>query len=249
MAAPRPAPAPVQNGIIGGSNVYGRTGLLFTETAQTIQPGHASATGNLLYWKKDQVKIYTMPEIGANYGVAPNMEVGGSIEYLSLHAPGGFSASGLGYFSVSGKYVFEAKEANMPDFAALAEISHGPMAKKLGDSGNDFTLKGLVTRPLPNKLLLNGGAGLLFVGSRDNIDGETVFQVEAGAGYPFTPELTGIAELAVNRFGKNDGVFSVGVRGTTSMPALRWQALLGFGVGSYAADYTIGGGVRYSFGS
>jgi len=149
---------------------------------------------------------------------------------------------------VSGKYVFEAKEADMPDFAALAEISHGPMAKKLGDSGTDFTVKGLVTRPLPNKLLLNGGAGFLHLGSRDGSQSETVFQVEGGAGYPLTPTLTGIAELAVNRFGKNEGLFSLGVRGTTLVPAWRWQALVGFGVGSNASDYVIGGGIRYSFG-
>ena len=65
-----PAPAPVPDAMIGGSNVYGRTGLLFTETAQTIQTGHASATGNLLYWKSDQLKVYTIPEIGANYGIS-----------------------------------------------------------------------------------------------------------------------------------------------------------------------------------
>jgi hypothetical protein len=29
---------------------------------------------------------------------------------------------------------------------------------------------------------------------------------------------------------------------------LRWQSLLGLGVGSNAADYVLGGGVRYSFG-
>jgi hypothetical protein len=242
------APAPVRSGIIGGSNVYGRTGLLFTETAQTIQPGHASATGNILFSKNDQWKSLTIPVVGANYGVAPHMEIAGSAEVLSEKVTGAASASGLGYLSVSGKYVFEAKKADMPDFAALAEISHGPLTKKLGDDGTNVTVKGLITRPLPNKLLLNGGAGLLFVGSRTHSSSDTVLQVEGGAGYPLTPKLTGIAELAVNRFGKDDGLFSLGLRGTTSSPAWRWQALVGFGVGSNAPDYTIGGGVRYSFG-
>jgi hypothetical protein len=89
--------------------------------------------------------------------------------------------------------------------------------------------------------------GLLFVGGRGDQDGDTVLQLEAGAGYPFTPKLSGIAELAINRFGDDDGRFSFGLRGKAT-PTIRWQALLGFGVGKDAVDTTVGGGVRWAFG-
>jgi hypothetical protein len=184
--------------------------------------------------------------LGVNYGLSHNWELGAHAEFLSVDTPAG-DESGAGYVSASGKYVFPHRAAEGPHFAALAELAHGPFDDDLGDDGTDVTVKGLVTHWMPNQLMLNGGLGLLFVGERGPADDDTVIQVEAGVGYPLTARLTGIAELAVNRFGEDTGLASFGLRGGRQA-GLGWQAFLGLGIGSDSPDLTLGAGLRQAFG-
>jgi hypothetical protein len=239
------APRPESSGFITGSNVFGQTGLLFTETAQTVGDGNASGTAHLTFGSGDDVDVLSVP-VGFNVGLSPDFELAGHAEFQSVDAPWG-DASGAGYLALNGKYVFPHRNADLPHFAASVEVAHGPLSDDLGDDGTDVTLKGLVSHWAPHQLLLNGGLGILVQGSRAGADNDTVLQLEGGLGYPLTPSLTGIAELALNRFGEDTGLVSFGLRGGRQA-GLGWQALLGLGIGSASPDLTVGGGLRWGFG-
>ena len=91
---------------ITGTNIFGRTGLFFSDTAQAPKMGAGSLTGHLLYGTGD-IDSIQIP-LGFNYGIAENFEVSASLDYLSLDLdlPPGFgddSVSGLNTLTVSVK--------------------------------------------------------------------------------------------------------------------------------------------------
>lgn len=230
-----------------GTNTGARTGLFFSDTAQTPGDGKAFFTGHLLYGMDDNFDLLQIP-FGANYGIGPDFELSGTLEFvhLSLDLPANAAAddsrSGLGNITVGGKYVIRHPGEIPPDIGFGVDVSHGPLSDDLGDDATDVTFKGMITHTVAGGLLVNGGLGFLVLGDRGGQDNDVVVQVNGGVGYPLTPALTGIAELGVNQFGDDDGIFAFGVRGGLRQ---RFQILLGFGIGDASPDITLGAGVRF----
>lgn len=246
-------------GPLQGPTLGGPTGLFFADTAQ-VSPPHSGYWGaGFLYGSFDHVDQMTIPFF-VNHGVAENLELSASLPFISEHfdVPDGLDLkkdeSGLGNLTFGGKYKIPNLPSDMPDFAIGADLGFGPLSSDLGGNGVDIHVKGAATYMLPQGLLVNGGLGILHTGSRDvkvagitvTTDGDTSVQLNGGLEYPLTPELSGIAELDINQFGKNDGVLAVGVRGGA---ALRFQALIGLGIGSNAPDFTLGGNIGIPFGA
>lgn len=241
-----PAFAAAEGEVITGSNVFGQTGLLFTETAQTVGHGRGAGTLFATLGSDDDVNVLNIP-LGFAYGVSPHFELSGHGEFTSVNVDGpGEDRSGAGYIAFNGKYAFPRRDAALPVFAVSVEVAQGPLSEDLGDDGTDVTIKGLATHWGSSRLLLNGGVGVLVVGSRGGADSDTVVQLDGGLGYALTPGLTGIGELALNRFGEDTGLVSFGLRGGLAA-GLGWQALLGLGIGSASPDITLGAGLRWGF--
>lgn len=240
-----------------GANVYGRTGLLFTDTAQVAGDGKGLAGAHLLMFSDDDFDGFSAL-FGAGYGIQ-QVELYGSGELASRDPDQGDSASGLGSINVGGRWQLPVTGRDLPDFAVGLDISHGPLDDDLGPDGTDITLKGMATHVIaPQGLLINGGLGILFVDEREvqvvtpvgtftaESDSDTVIQLNAGAAYPFTPSLTGIVELAINQFGEDAGALSLGVRGKTR-GGIGFQGLLSFGLDE-APDLALGAGLFVGFG-
>jgi len=249
---------------LAGTNVYGRSGLLFTDTADVSPTGQGAVSGHLLFGTDDDFDQISLP-VGVNYGIADNIEVSANIPFVSvdLDVPAGSgiddSRSGLGSFTFGGKLRVPGNGRDMPDFGVGLDLAYGPLSDDLGGDGLDFNIKGMVTHRFAGGLLVNGGLGIIRIGEHEiefthpvtgqkmtvDSDSDTDLQVNAGLGYGLTPGLTGIAEFAINQFGDDAGVFAVGLRGGSNV---RFQGLVGLGIGSDAADVTVGGGVSMGFG-
>lgn len=258
--------------LITGNNIYGRTGLLFSDTAEAPSQGMAGVTGHLLIGSGDDVDTIQLP-LGVNYGLAENFEISAGIDYVSLkldlpNVPGANldkSRSGLNVLTLGGKYVIPRPGGAPFDMALGMDISHGPLTSEIGEDGTDIGLKGILSYTvMPQKVFLNGGLGLLFVDGRDvetrvvnpitgavttvkaNGDSDTVLQVNGGLGYMLNPNLMGIAELGINQLGDDNSVLAFGVRGRAS-DTLTWQALLGLGLNDNPSDIILGGGLTHRF--
>src|SRR5687767_10554017 len=59
------------NDVLTGVNLFGRTGLFFSDTAQVPKEGRGSFVGSLLYGSGDDIDFIEIP-LGGNYGVAEN---------------------------------------------------------------------------------------------------------------------------------------------------------------------------------
>lgn len=241
--------------ILTGTNVFGRTGLLFSDTAQVPDKGRGAFVASLLYGSGDDVDYINLP-FGGNYGVADNFELSASVDYLAVEldlpplpasAAVDDEASGLNRITVGGKYRIPASSNDMPDFAVGLDISNGPMEDDLGDSGTDINLKGMATFKVRSDLLVNGGLGILLEDDRNGVDGDNALQLNGGAAYKLRPDLAGIVELSINGRGEDDGVLAGGVRGRLGSGSARFHALLGLGIGSDAADFILGTGVQLPF--
>ncbi len=256
------------NGHIPGTNVYGRTGLFFTDTAEAPSEGSASVTGHLLYGSGDELDTIQLP-VGVNLGLVENLELSAGIDYarIKFDYPGtaGNTESGLNVLTVGGKYVIPRLAGEPLNLAVGLDISHGPLTSKLGNDGTDFTLKGIMSYTLmPQKVFLNGGIGLLFLDGRDvetqavdpltgavstvkaKGDGDTVFQLNGGMGLMLNPDLMAIAELGINQLGDDSSILSGGLRGRAS-DSLTWQALLGIGLNDNPSDFVLVGGLTHRF--
>lgn len=237
---------------VPGTNIFGRSGLFFTDTAETSAWGRGSFTGHFLYDTDDDYNQIRLP-FGFNYGLMENVEISANLPFISrdLDAPAGVddSQSGLGSLAVGGKLRVPGHNS-MPDIGLGLDLGYGPLSDDIGEDGLDFNVKGMVTQTFSNGILVNGGLGVIHIGSRDidgggETDSETEVQLNGGVGVPLMPNLTGIAELAINQFGEDNGVFSLGVRGGRGV---KGQVLLGIGVGDNAPDLSLGAGVNVGFG-
>jgi len=248
---------------ISGSNIFGRKGLLFTDTAETPNKGDSSFSGHLLLGEGDDFDQIQIP-FGFNYGLDQNIEISASTQFLDqdLDLPNiagvslDESRSGLGSITVGGKYRIEPQDRSLPDFALGLDLSFGPLSDDLGDEGIDANIKGLATHTLSNGILLNGGLGILFIGGRDvevihpvtgqitkvKDDSDTEIQIHGGIGVPFRPDMTFIAELGIDQLGDENSVLGLGVRGGRNT---KYQLILGLGLDDAAPDISIGGGVTF----
>jgi hypothetical protein len=232
-----------------GTNVGGRMGLFYLDTAEVPALGQAGVTGHLLFGSGDLFDRVELP-VAFNMGLVENLEVSASLPYVSLdldlppNAQADDTVSGLGNLTLGGKYRIPGDPGSYPDFGVGVDLAVGPLSDDLGDDGVDVTFKGLATHTFPNKLLLTGGLGLMRVDGRGG-DSDTVAQLNGGVGLPFTDALTALVELGINQFGDDNGILSLGLRGGRQ---IRYQASIGLGLGDDAADTTLGVGVNYGFG-
>lgn len=226
-----------------GSNIYGKTGLFFAETAQTQPAATASGVLHGLFGFDDNFNSIQIP-LGVNYGIVQNFEgaMSLSFDWIDPDAPRAETRNGIGSIRFGGKYVYDVPDQTMPDVGVSLDIAHGPLSDDLGEDGTDFDLEGLVTHTFSTGFLLNGGLGVLIEGDRGADDGDTAVRFNVGAGIPITPNLSGIAELAINRFGEDDGIFAFGIR---AQGPVQCQVFFGVGVGDASADISLGGGVRF----
>lgn len=238
---------------IDGSTLDGRTGMFFTGAAEAPTAGHGHLTLGANLYTGSGYTAFDLPMVGINYGVVKNLELAASLPLKFDSYSGGGSQSGLGVLSFGGKYVIPSKNVN---FAVGMDIQTGPVSKDLGYRSTVINPKGLVTYRIPGAegLVLNGEFGLGFWSTSDttySYGGYTVttpgvsssyVQVKAGLGYPFSPKLTGIAEIGINEFGDAGSALAVGIRTGTKT---KLQALASIGLGSMATDFMLGGAVVF----
>jgi len=238
---------------IDGSTLDGRTGMFFTGAAEAPAVGHGNITAGVNLYTGTGYTNFDLPMVGINYGIVKNLELAASLP-LQFESPSvGDSQSGLGVFSIGGKYVIPAKSVN---FAVGMDIRTGPVSKDLGYRTTVFNPKGLVTYRIPGAdgLVLNGEFGVGFWSTGDTtytIGGysytvagvsDSYVQLKAGVGYPFSPKLTGIAELGINEFGDSGSALAVGIRTGTKT---KLQALASIGLGAGAPVFMLGGAVVF----
>jgi len=237
---------------IEGTTQDGRTGMFFSQTADTSAVGHGKITAAVDYGSSSGYSVLEIPLFGINYCVVKNLELGASIPFELVSVDGGDSQSGLGSLTLGGKYVIPSQKVN---FAVGLDIMVGPLSEDLGQSSTDFSPKGMVTYTLPTGMVLNGELGFVITGDQTythvHMDGhveevsynaDDYIQLKGGVGIPFTPKLTGIAELGVNQFGDSGSAMGFGIRTGTKT---KLQALLAIGLGDGAPDFTLGGAVAF----
>jgi hypothetical protein len=223
--------------------------MFFTGAAEAPATGHGNITAGVNLFTGSGYTSFDLPMVGINYGVVKNLELDASLP-LEFDSPSvGDSQSGLGVFSIGGKYAIPTKAVS---FAVGMDIQTGPVSKDLGYRSTVVTPKGLVTYKIPGAdgLVLNGEFGVAFWSTSDTtvlVDGYTYtvagvsdsyVQLKAGVGYPFTRTLTGIAELGINEFGDSGTALAVGLRTGTKV---KLQALASIGLGTAAPDFMMGG--------
>lgn len=223
-----------QNGI----NLYGRPGLIYTDSAEApaVSRGHVGIHAD--YESMTDSSAFRVP-FGASYGIAQDLQLHASLDFLSVSPDMDEGRSGLNALTFGGKYAFPGSRPNTPSFAVGLDITTLPLSDDLGPSGTDIHPKGMITHTFPSGLVLMGELGFVITGKQKEDD---FIQLKGGVGIPFTPALSGIAELSVNEYGDSGSALAFGVRGRGGRKT-GFQAFLGIGLGDAAPDFTLGGGV------
>ncbi len=203
---------------IEGADLNGRPGYFFADTANT--PNQGQIMGAAHVWFDSAFNGLSIP-FGGAYGITDQIQVHAS---SSFYAAGGLS--GLNFLTFGGKYGFKHVAPGL-NIAAGLDLSIGPLyvanASALG-----FDPYGIVTYTFIDGLQLNGQLGVFVPGGRSyanplygiipnqpqniSLTPPAYLQFNAGAAYPFDPDLTGIAELAVNGEGNAATPLIVGLR-------------------------------------
>lgn len=243
---PRKAQA-VEKVFQSGVNLYGRPGLIYTDSAETpaVSKGHVGIHAD--YESMTGGSAFRVP-FGASYGIAQDLQLHASLDFLSVSPDVGEGASGLNALTFGGKYAFPASRPSVPSFAVGLDITTSPLSGDLGPSSTDIHPKGMITHTFPSGLVLMGEFGFVITGKKTidtpfgelKVDVDDFIQLKGGVGIPFTPALSGIAELSINEYGDSGSALAFGVRGGRKTG---FQAFLGIGLGDAAPDFTLGGGV------
>src|SRR5687767_1896517 len=96
-----------------GPNVSGRTGLIFTDTAQTVGAGRGQASAHVLLATDDDFDKFSLP-VGFSFGPADDIELGANLDFVSLDPDRGDNESGLGTFTGSGRWKLPVQGADVP---------------------------------------------------------------------------------------------------------------------------------------
>ena len=193
------------------------------------------------------------------YGVTKDLEVYGTLPFVS-NSYTGASSSGIGSIQLGGKYIIAGKGSTPVNFGLGADIGFAGSDKVTPYSGVNFGLKGMVTSKTGG-ILLNGTLGYVITGSSNitvtyvnpfppyNVVSSTVsfnpadyVYLSGGVGVPFTPTITGIAELNINPYGTDSSNILAGIRAGQKT---QLQAGLTIGIGSAAADIGLLAGVVF----
>ncbi len=246
---------------IEGSNLMGQTGLLWAETAKTTPKGKVGGAAHLAIHSDEFFTVVQVP-VGVNFGLSKCLEAGATAEFMSVSPDEGDSTSGLGDLTLNGKYQFDTQSD--VKVAAGLDVGIGPLSDDLGESTTDITPKGMVTYTLKSGVVLNGTLGFVITGgyeytytsyaydpitmsvvSREvtaDVDPDNYIQLGAGVGIPVSPKLSVIGELGLNAYGDEGSILGGGIRTGGKMPL---QAMLGIGLGDFAPDFVIGGGICF----
>ncbi len=199
---------------IAGANLNGRPGYFFSDTANTPEQGQIMGAAHV--WFDSAFNGVGIP-FGLAYGIT---------DQIQIHASSSFYAatgvSGLNFLTFGAKYGFKHISPGL-GIAAGLDLAIGPLYVT-GASSLDFDPYGIVTYTFVDGLQLNGQLGVLVIPAHNetftygpvsetvSVGGGSTVQFNAGAAYPFDPELTGIAELAVNGQGNGATPLIVGIR-------------------------------------
>ena len=242
-----------------GQTMNGNTGLLTQETAQSLPKSKFRGGLNLEYASFGNGFSQFQIRGGVGYGITKDLEVYGTLPFVSDSYTGA-SASGIGSIQVGGKYIIAGKGSTPVNFGLGADIGFAGDTKVTPYSGVNIGLKGMVTAKTAG-ILLNGTLGFVITGS-SNITGLGVnpnppynlinvtysynppdyVYLSGGVGVPFTPTLTGIAELNINPYGTDSSNILAGIRAGQKT---QLQAGLTIGIGSAAADIGLLAGVVF----
>jgi hypothetical protein len=210
-----------------GTNLDGRSGLFWGDTSEVAADGQVEGSVHLTYQNSGNehfsVSNFLIPG-GAHFGIAPNFELSAGAQLGIVSFEGGSSTDVL---VIGGaKYRF-AGDREMPDFSFGGTV-------RIPTSGGSIVVmpEGTVTYVLDNGLLLNGDVGI-------GISEGTYVKADVGAGYPISPQVTGIAEIGANQVGNGGSVFAFGVRAALS--EVKLQGMVGVPLSGGGA--IIGGGI------
>ncbi len=219
-------------GTISGTNVAGKPGYFFADTAEALNKGQVMGAAHLLF--NTSGSVLQIP-VGVSVGIADKLLLNVNTSFYTVS---GFS--GLSFLNFGGKYSFgQLGNVKNLDIAAGLDFSVGPLSNGGGIFG--FDPYGVVTYTFSDGFQLNGKLGLYVV--TDGGYSVSDFQLDLGAAYPFDKDLTGIAELATN-----GDVNAAGVGATPILVGIRTghdvqlQAFAGLDLG-VEAGFFVGGGI------
>ncbi len=240
--------------VIDGLNTSGKPGYFISDTAAVLNQNQIVGAAHLTF---DSWGSVLQIPVGVSYGITDKLMVNVNTSFFTA---GG--VSGLYYLNFGGKYGFKnVGDTNNLDVAAGLDFGIGPLSNTIyGFSTFAFDPYGVVTYTLKDGLQLNGKLGLYVTSYSINVPylisflpvqwgthsvsySYSDFQLDLGAAYPFSRDLTGIAELATN------GVVGNGASGGTPLLVgirtgkdVQFQAFGGFDFGGSVGLF-IGGGV------
>jgi len=206
---------------LSGTNVNGRSGLIYADTAQVAGLGQVEGSAHFTLQTFTGGNFINIP-FGGHFGIARNFEISASGTPV-ITTIDGFGSGSAFLLTFGGKYKFDLKTDAPVDLALGADVTI-PV-----DGGSAIvTPRGVVSYTLASGVLLNGMLGV-------NISGGSTVSASAGAGVPFSPNFTGLIEI-----GANPSVLAGGIR--IGQDAFKFQALLGVPLNG-ASGVILGGGI------
>ncbi|HVZ80869.1 MAG TPA: hypothetical protein VHE12_08730 [bacterium] len=210
---------------LSGTNTWGRSGLLFGDTADVAALRTIEGSAHLLYSSPvSGVNNFGIP-FGGHFGIADNVELSAAGD-LELQSATGYSSS-IFLLDLGGKYKFHTKNENL----GLA-LGGDVLIPTSGGGSAIVTPRGVVSYTLPSGMLVNGDMGI-------HISSATYVSVDAGLGYPFSNNFTGMVEIGANQNGNGGSVLGAGFRAGADQ--FKFQGLLGIPLNG--GGVVIGGGI------
>ncbi len=223
----------VYSGEINGGNVNGRSGYLYSDTAYTLEKGVFMGGAHAAFYSLgSQLSI----PFGGAYGVTKDLEVSANTNFYA-----GSGVSGLGNLTLGGKYGFQMSNEHLKIAAGL-DLPIGPLSNS-GYSTVSFVPYGVGTYNFQDGFQLNGQLGIYIPGGYKigafSYTPAAFVQLNAGAAYPFSKDLTGIAEFDINGMGSANSPLIAGIR---TGHDVQLQAFAGLDLAS-TVGVLVGGGV------
>jgi hypothetical protein len=218
---------------INGGNVNGRPGYFYSDTAYTPEKGVFIGGAHAAFYSLgSQLSI----PFGGAYGITKDLQVSANTNFYA-----GSGVSGLGNLTLGGKYAFKISNDHLKIAAGL-DLPIGPLSNS-GYSTVNFVPYGVGTYNFQDGFQLNGQLGIYIPGGYKigafSYTPAAFVQLNAGAAYPFSKDLTGIAEFDINGLGSANSPLIAGIR---TGHDVQLQAFAGLDLAS-TVGVLVGGGV------
>ena len=230
------------NSYINSLNMDGHMGMYYTGSAEVPAVGSGNIALGVNYNSYDSSSVVDIPWCAVDFGVAKGLELSAGLPFRISSPDGGDSVSGLDVLTFGGKYVIPADKNDQLNFAVDLDIRTGAIEKKLDPRHTDVNPKGLVTYKSPDGIVVNGEIGFVITGKRGDWSAPDYIQIKGGVGYAFTPKVTAFGELGINQYREDGSSLALGVRTGSK---IKYQGMLGVGLGDHAPDFTLGGSVVF----